>query len=219
MQLTLHELPEQRTLPHVLDPVQPTVVAVALLETSGHARSPTQLTEHVFPLHEIAFAQESGSLHWTAHVDAVHTIGPVHVPDELHPTLHSSPLHAMVPVHAPGPAQLMSHELAMLHSIVDVHDPAPTHVTLHGMPGGQMIGVVQEPAAMQVTMQVPAGSHVPTPASAQVKGHTALASILCTSLASPASLEAVPSSVRSSLASMGSSASPPSSAGIVARPG
>lgn len=55
------------------------------------------------------------------------------------------------------------------------------------MPPGQTIGLVHVPAPMQVTVQVPAGSHVPMPASAQISGHTAAAS---TMFASPASASA-----------------------------
>ena len=212
VQLTLHEVPEQVTRPQELIPVQLIVVAAALLETSpAHARAPAQRTAHVFPLHEIVCVQESGLSQWMSHDDASHAIGPVHVPAAAHPMLHSLPLHAIPPVHEPAPTHWMMHELAALQLIVDVHEPAPVQVTAHGMPAGQTMGPVHVPAAVQSTAQVPPGSHVPMPASAQTEGHTPEASSTCASPAS--SLLASPASASDSVASRSASfvtlASPP----------
>ena len=185
-QLTLHAAPEQLTRPlHEAIPVHLTVVSVAVLETSAaQARAPAQSTVHVLPLHAICCAQESGFLHWMSHEDASHAIGPVHEPSPAHATLHVPTLHAICCVHEPAPSHLTVHALAALQSIDPVHVPAPMQVTAHGMPGGQTMGFVHVPAAVHTIAQVPLGSHVPRPASAQRAGHTSAAS---TRRASPAS--------------------------------
>ena len=145
-----------------------------------------------------------------SHDDASHTIGPVHVSAAAHATLQSLPLHAIRCVHEPAPRQLMLHELAALQSIVPVHEPAPPQVTTHGMPGGQMMGTVHVLAAVQAIVQVPLGSHVPRPESAQREGQTSAASI---PRASPASAS---DSMASSPASRGAPSSAGASGGMLA---
>lgn len=137
-----------------------------------------------------------------SHDDASHTIGPVHVSDAAHATLHVLPLHATRCAHEPAPRQLMLHELAALQSIVPAHEPVPTQVTTHGMPGGQTMGARHVPACVHAIVQVPLGSHVPRPASAQREGHTSAASIP----------RASPASASDSVASSPASGVAPSSA-------
>jgi hypothetical protein len=103
-------------------------------------------------------------------------MGPVHVSAATQPTLQVLPLQVIRFVHEPAPTQLMAQELAAVQSMVDAHEPAPTQVIAHGTPGGQTIGPGHVPAAVHVTVQVPAWSHVPTPASAHTEGHTSAAS-------------------------------------------
>jgi hypothetical protein len=210
-QLTSHDVsPEQDTcLLHEVGPVHATVVVADVLEIPlAHARAPAQLTLHHSPVHEMGIGQVSMPLHWISHVVAVQKIGPVHapVPVPTHPKLQESPAHRMLLVHERAPMQSMAQVLADWQSICPVHDPAPTHVTAHGMPAGQTMGVVQVPAAVHVTVHVPASSHTPTPASAQILGHTAAAS---RRFASPASASDVLESVAAlpSLLSASASAS------------
>ena len=136
-----------------------------------------------------------------SHDAAVHVIAPVQVPAALHWRLQWLPLQAIPCVHEPAPVHVMSQALAPRQSIVDVHEPPPVQVTEQGMPAGQTMGPVHVPAAVQVTEHVPAGSQVPTPASAQIEGHTAAASIEGASAASLpsggtlASASALPASI------------------------
>jgi len=211
-QFALHDVPEQLTRPlHEVIPVQFTFVSAALLVTSpAHARAPEQSTAHVAPVHVMACTQESGCLHRTSHDGELQTIGPVHVPAALQLTPHLLPLHVIRCVHAPAPTQSLLHTLAALQSIVPVHEPAPVQVTLHGMPAGQTTGSVQVPAATHAIAQVPFGSQVPTPASAQSEGHarTALitkaspasaSELIASTAASPSTLAAPSASVVASL--------------------
>jgi hypothetical protein len=214
LQLTPQEPPEHFTCTHELIPLQPIVVEVELLVTSAHVRSPVQPIAQVSPLHVMGRVQESSSLHWMSQAPALQSIGPVHVPAAMHPTLQSLPLQEMRPVHAPAPMQWMLHWLAALQSTVAVHEPAPVHMTTQGIPGGQTTGVVHVPAAVHVTVHVPAGSHVPTPASSQIEGQTAAASSRgAVSRTSPASLASgvLESRWVSCMESAESSASPPPS--------
>ncbi len=179
-QLTLQVAPLQptRILQEPL-PVQLTfVVFAAVLETvEAHALGPAQFTMHESPVHEIGFAHVSVSVHWMSHAGAVQMTAPVQLPAPTHLTLHASPAQRMVLVQEPAPTQLIAHELALWQSICPVHVPAPVQVTTQGMPSGQTMGFVHVPSTPQVTLQVPASSHVPTPASAQSAGHTAAASM------------------------------------------
>jgi hypothetical protein len=161
----------------------------------------------------MGFVQESGPWHWMSHADAVQTIGPVHVSAALHPTLQALPPHAICCAHEPAPTQWTVHALAAMQSMVDAHEPAPVHVTVHGIPGGQTMGPVHVPAAVQSIVHVPPGSHVPTPASAQIEGHTSAASLTgraslasLASAASPASFATFESMPVSAVASTGSTA-------------
>jgi len=179
-QLTLQAAPLQPTrILQELLPVQLTfVVFAAVLETvEAHALGPAQFTMHESPLHEIGFAHVAVSVHWMSHAGAVQMTAPVQLPAPTHLTLHASPAQRMVLVQEPAPTQLIAHELALWQSICPVHVPAPVQVTTQGMPSGQTMGAVHVPLTPQVTVQVPASSHVPTPASAQSAGHTAAASM------------------------------------------
>ncbi len=111
-------------------------------------------------------------------------MGPAHVFAAVHATLHLLPLHAICCLHAPAPMHAMLHVLAAVQSMVDAQEPAPVHVTTHGIPAGQRIGSEHVSAAVHVTWQVPVESQVPTPASAQIEGHAAIASIGSASRAS-----------------------------------
>jgi hypothetical protein len=185
MQIVLQELPEQLTEP-------------------AHEVVPEHSIPHVFPVQPIVLLQLFAPLHWMSHVPASHVIGP-HVSAAKHWSAQVLPLHAIPCAHAPAPAQRTEHELAAVQSIPDVHEFAPVQLTLHGMPGGQTMGAVQLPA-VQVTVQAPVVSHVPTPASAQRAGHTAMASTPFASTASPPappSFGTVESRVPSAVASLG----------------
>ena len=111
-----------------------------------------------------------------SHDAAVHEIAPVHVPAALQPRLQRLPPHAIPCVHEPAPMHVMSHLLDALQSIVDVHEPPPVQVTAQGIPAGHTIGPRHVAAAVHVTVHVPTESQVPTPASAQMDGHAAMAS-------------------------------------------
>lgn len=201
---TLHAVPVQLTRLQVVIPLQVTFVFLDLLETSSaQARAPEHSTAHVFPVQVIDFVHESGFLHAMSHDPASQMIAPVQVPAAVHPTRHELPLHAIPLVHAPAPLQLMTHALAAVQSIGKVHAPAPKQFTAQGMPAGQTMAPVQEPAATQSTAQVPASLHEPTPASAQMDGHTPAASIVQVSgAASPASLASGMTLVSGSFASV-----------------
>jgi hypothetical protein len=177
-QLTPQEVPEQLTRwLHEGEPLQTTVVALALLEMlPAHERAPPHSTMQVSPLHEMGCAHESCWLHRRSHVDASHSIGPPQVSAPIQATLHLVPLQAIRLPHAPAPMQSMVQELAALQSIVDEHELAPVQLTAHGIPGGQTMGATHVPAAVHAIVQVPAGSHVPTPASAQSAGQSSAAS-------------------------------------------
>lgn len=198
VQFALHSVPEQIARPlHEAEPLQLMVVsAVTLLETSAaHARSPEHSTAHDLPRQRMGCAHESVCLHLMSQDCASQTICPVQVPapsaESPQATLQVSPEQTMGPVHEPSPTQAMLHERAEVQSTVEVHAPAPTQLTVHGIPGGQTRVDVQEPAPWQSMVHVPAGSQVPTPASAQIEGHTAAASIRGPASASdPASVEA-----------------------------
>lgn len=145
--------------------------------------TPVQRTSHELPEQLTRPAHARAPEQSIAQVSPVHAIGAVQLSAAGQPTLHSLPPQVIPSVHEPAPMQSILHALEALQSMVDVHEPAPVHVTVHGIPGGQTMGPVHVPAAVHVTAQVPPGSHVPTPASAQIDGHTAAASIETTSAA------------------------------------
>ena len=178
---------------------------------ASQVRAPEHSTAQVFPLQVIGRVHESGFVQWMSHAAAVHAIAPVHVPAALHSSLQRLPPQAIPCVHEPAPTQVMSHLLAAVQSIVEVQEPPPVQVTAQGIPAGQRIGPVQVPAAVHVTVQVPTGSHVPRPASAQIEGHAATASTV--NLSGPASMTSKASRLTASmLASTELNASAPPSA-------